>query len=75
MDELFTIKDITRITGLKKARIRYWQKIGLIEPSRQMGDGRWYYSFTDLVCFKTAKELLDRGLSLARMRSGLKDLV
>lgn len=74
MDELFTIKDITRITGLKKARIRYWQKIGLIEPSQHTADGRRYYTFTDLVCFKAAKELLDHGLSLAKMRSGLKDL-
>jgi tetratricopeptide (TPR) repeat protein len=39
-----------------------------------MADGQWYFSFTDLVCFKTAKELLDHGLSLAKMRSGLKDL-
>lgn len=74
MDKLFNAKDIERLTGLKAGRIRYWQKIGLIAPSVQGEDGRNYYTFADLVCFKTAKELLDDGVSLKKVTSSLKKL-
>ena len=74
MDKLFTPRDIERLTGLKPGRIRYWQKIGLIRASVRGEDGRHYYTFTDLVCFKTAKELLDEGVSLKKVISSLKNL-
>lgn len=74
MDKLFSAKDIERLTGLKAGRIRYWQRIGLIRPSGQRENGRYYYTFADLVCFKTAKELLDDGVSLRRVISSLKKL-
>lgn len=74
MDKLFTAKDIERVTGIKARRIRYWQKIGLITPSVQKERGRSYYTFADLVSFKTAKELLDEGVSLKKVTSTLKKL-
>jgi tetratricopeptide (TPR) repeat protein len=74
MDRVFSVRDIERLTGLRAGRIRYWQKIGLIKPSARRGKGRHGYSFEDLVCFKTARELLQEGVSLKRVRSGLKGL-
>jgi len=74
MDKLFTTKDIERLTGLKPGRIRYWQRTGLIRPSFSGKSGRSYYTFTDLVSFKTAKELLEGGISLRKVRSSLKEL-
>jgi len=74
MGKLFSAKDIERLTGLKAGRIHYWRKIGLIKPSVHGADQRFYYTFTDLVCFKTAKELLDEGISLKKVTSSLKRL-
>ncbi|MBW2057271.1 MAG: tetratricopeptide repeat protein [Deltaproteobacteria bacterium] len=74
MERLFSTRDIERLTGLKQGRIRYWKKIGLIRPSGRAGNGRDCYTFMDLVCFRTAKELLDEGISLKRVTSGLKNL-
>jgi tetratricopeptide (TPR) repeat protein len=74
MEELFTTRDIERLTGLKSGRIRYWRRIGFIRPSFHNEDGRSCYTFADVVCFKTAKELLDGGVSLKRVRSSLKKL-
>jgi len=74
MEELFTTKDIERITGLKAGRIRYWQKTGFIRPGVLRENGHYYYTFADLVCFKTAKELLDGGVSLRKVRSSLEKL-
>lgn len=74
MDKLFSTRDIERLTGLKAGRIRYWQKIGFIRPSVRRENGRHYYTFVDLVCFRTAKELLDEGISLKKVTSSLKKL-
>ena len=74
MDKLFTVQDVQRLTGLKSKRIRYWRRIGFIVPSAQDEDGRSYYTFPDIVCFRTAKELLDRGISLRTIVSSLKKL-
>ncbi len=74
MNKLFNLKDIQKLTGLKAGRIRYWEKIGLISPSLSRHSGRHYYTFADLVSFKTAKELLDEGVSLRKVRSSLKKL-
>jgi tetratricopeptide (TPR) repeat protein len=74
MANLFSASDIGRLTGLKRARIRYWEKIGLVRPSVQAENGRCYYTFTDLVCFKTAKDLLKEGVSLKTVLAGLRKL-
>ncbi len=74
MDELFSAEDIERLTGLKTRRIRYWEKIGFIRSSVHREDGRSYYTFTDLVCFKTVKDLLDGGVSVKKVRASLKKL-
>ena len=73
-EELFTSRDIERLTGLKPGRIRHWHKIGLVRSSVQKADGRYYYTFTDLVSFRTAKELLGGGVSLRKVISSLKGL-
>jgi len=74
MDKLFTVRDVERLTGLKAERIRYWRRIGFIAPSGRGEDGLLYYTFPDIVCFRTAKELLDRGVSFRTLLSSLKKL-
>src|SRR5512137_3189344 len=71
--ELYSVRDVDRILGLHESRIRYWAQTGFINPSG-VRDGRRLYTFGDLVGVKSAKELLDRGFPLQRVRKNLQAL-
>jgi tetratricopeptide (TPR) repeat protein len=73
MDDLFTVKDVSRIFGMNESKIRYWAQTGFINPSVQRGTRR-YYTFSDLIAVKTAKELLDSGMTLQKVRKNLDAL-
>lgn len=73
MEDLFSVKDVARIFGITESKIRYWAQTGFINPSEQRGSRR-YYTFSDLIAVKTAKELLDTGLSLQKVRKNLDAL-
>jgi tetratricopeptide (TPR) repeat protein len=70
---LYSIPDAAQIFGLGEARLRYWAQTGFVGPSvRQRG--RFYYSFQDLIALKTAIGLVDRGVSMQRVRRNLEAL-
>ncbi len=71
--KLFTVHEVARIFGLKESRIRYWAQTGFVSPSGSTGR-RGLYTFSDLVGIKTAKELLDQGIPLQRVRKNLAAL-
>jgi tetratricopeptide (TPR) repeat protein len=71
--ELYSIKDVSRIFGLSESRLRYWLQSGFLWPSVRRG-GRFFYTFQDLVSIKAAKELLDLGVPIQRVRSALDAL-
>jgi DNA-binding transcriptional MerR regulator len=68
----FTAAQACRYTGCTPHQIRYWDRIGLVKPSIQGTGGRpgvrRYYSFRDLVQLKVVCSLLERGMSLQRIR-------
>lgn len=72
-ETLFSVRDVARIFGLHESRIRYWAQTGFINPSGSQG-GRRLYSFGDLCAVRAAKELLDRGIPLQRVRRNLQAL-
>ena len=71
--KLFTVHEVARIFGLKESRIRYWSQTGFVSPSGSRGNRR-LYSFSDLVGIKAAKELLDQGVPLQKVRKNLQAL-
>ncbi len=73
MEETFTVKDISRLFGLSESRIRYWAQTGFIGPSIRRGNRR-YYNFSDLIGIKVARDLLESGMSLQRVRKNLGSL-
>jgi DNA-binding transcriptional MerR regulator len=73
VNDLYSIKDVAQIFGLEAARLRYWGQTGFVNPSVRRG-GRLYYTFQDLVAVRTAKSLLDAGLSMQRVRKNLESL-
>lgn len=70
--EGFTAAQACRLTSCTPHQLRYWDKVGLVQPSIQTTDGRpgrrRIYSFRDLVALRVVKSLLDNGLSIQRVR-------
>lgn len=70
--EGFTAAQACQLTSCTPHQLRYWDKVGLIQPSIQTTDGRpgrrRIYSFRDLVGLRVIKSLLDNGLSIQRVR-------
>ena len=73
MSDLYSYRDVARIFELQEARLRYWAQTGFVGPS-QRRRGRSFYTFRDLIAVRVAKELLDSGMSLQRVRKNLDAL-
>jgi len=73
MIELYSIRDVSRILAVQEARLRYWTQTGFVGPTVRKG-GRFYYTFTDLIAVKAAKDLLATGMTLARVRKNVEAL-
>jgi predicted RNase H-like HicB family nuclease len=70
----FNTKAIHRITGLTMRQIDYWDRTHFIKPSVSEATGYGsmrLYSFTDLVQMKVAKTLMDKGISLQKIRKAI----
>lgn len=71
--ELFSLKDVADLFALQEARLRYWAQTGFVGPSVRKGS-RFFYTFEDLIGVKVAKDLLDSGLPMQRVRRNLDAL-
>ena len=73
-DTGFTCQQVMRITGLSRRQLTYWRKTGLINPQFQTSGGHTRFSFADLLALKTAKKLIDAGVSVQRIRKSIVSL-
>lgn len=73
-EDLFTRREVSEIIGLTLRQIQHWDQSGLISPSFRTVGNHARYTFQDLVSFKTAKKLLDAGISTQRIRHSLRKL-
>ena len=73
MTDRYSFKDVAAVFNLPESRLRYWAQTGFINPSVRAG-GRSYYTFRDLIQVRAAKELLDAGASLQKVRKNLDSL-
>ena len=73
MIELYSIRDVARILAVQESRLRYWTQTGFVGPTVRKG-GRFYYTFTDLVAVKSAKDLLAADVSLQTARKAVEAL-
>jgi DNA-binding transcriptional MerR regulator len=71
---LFTPREVREIIGLTFRQIQHWDKTDLIKPGVRTSGGHSRYTFQDLIAFRTAKRLLDAGVSLHRIRHSLREL-
>src|SRR5882724_1504716 len=73
MIELYSLRDVSRILAVQESRLRYWMQTGFVGPTVRKG-GRFFYTFTDLVAVKAAKDLLETGMPLQRVRKNVEAL-
>lgn len=67
----FRTSEVSRLTGLTKRQLDHWDRTGLFSPSLAQAEGRGsarFYSFSDVVQLRVAKELRDAGVSLRKLR-------
>ena len=75
----YTLDDVARITGVSRARLRYWERTALLEPavacdSENSRRETSEFEFGDLVTVRSVLSLLDRGVSLRRIRRSVDAL-
>jgi tetratricopeptide (TPR) repeat protein len=70
---LYTPSEVSRLFAITPGRLRYWRQSGFIEPSGKSGN-RAAYTFQDLISLRAAKELLDEGMPLQRVRKAVASL-
>jgi predicted RNase H-like HicB family nuclease len=70
----FNTSAVSKVTGLSKRQIDYWDTRHFIKPSVREAAGQGstrLYSFNDLIQLKVAKTLLDKGISLQKFRKAV----
>jgi DNA-binding transcriptional MerR regulator len=69
----FTAPQAARVTNCSRSQLDAWSRAGLIRPAAGPDGPR--YAFRDLLALRVVAELLDAGLSLARVRRAVDHLV
>lgn len=73
----FNTNAVSKIIGLSIRQIDYWDRTHFIKPSISDATGRGsvrLYSFNDLIQLKVAKTLMDKGISLQKIRKAINYL-
>jgi DNA-binding transcriptional MerR regulator len=72
--ELYRSGEVTQILGVTRRQLHYWARTGLVAPAVRTPGGHHRYTFSDLVALKTAKRLLDAGVSVQGIRRSIRAL-
>jgi len=73
MAESFSRRDVARLFGISEGRLDYWDRSGFLPPSGHDGRRR-RYTFQDLIRIRSARDLLEAGVSLRRVRRAIDAL-
>ena len=73
MESLYSAREVAQVLGVAESRVAGWVRSGLVSPSEKRG-ARRYFTFTDLIAVKAAKELSERGVSTQMMKKNLAAL-
>ncbi|MFH1673652.1 MAG: MerR family transcriptional regulator [Pseudomonadota bacterium] len=72
MRNIYPTKLVRRLTGATLNQLKYWVRIGLVRPARE--GKTFFYSFKDIVKLRVLVSLRRKGLSLQKVRQGIKNL-
>lgn len=71
---LFRSGQVVRILGVSRRQLQYWAETDLVTPSAQTPGGHRRYTFEDLVALRAAKQLINAGVSVQRIRHSIGSL-
>ena len=72
--ELFRTRDVVEILHVSRRQLQYWAQTDLVAPSAGTPGGHSRYTFQDLVALRAAKQLIDAGVSVQRIRKSIREL-
>jgi len=75
LESAFTSQQAMSISGLSRRQLSYWRNTGLVVPGQRTRGGHWRYSFLDLLALKTARKLIEAGVSVQRIRKCIDSLL
>lgn len=70
----FSRDQASKILEIRPGRLRYWDRIGLVKPSLRRG-GSVFYDFQDLICLRTVKKIIEKGVAATHLTRSLKSLM
>jgi tetratricopeptide (TPR) repeat protein len=62
----FTRREVGRILGVEPSRLRYWERLRLVQPRARWGER--FYSFSDLLALRTVQRLIASRIPARRVR-------
>lgn len=72
MNKIYSTNLVQKLTGSTINQLKYWVRINLVSPER---DGKFsFYSFKDIVKLRVLVSLRKKGLSLQKVREGIRHL-
>lgn len=72
MNKIYPTNLVRKLTGVTLNQLKYWVRINLVFPGR---DGKFsFYSFKDIVKLRVLVSLRKEGLSLQKVREGIRNL-
>ena len=72
MSKIYPTNLVRKLTGATLNQLKYWVRINLISPDREGKSS--FYSFKDIVKLRVLVSLRKEGLSLQKVREGIKNL-
>ena len=67
--ERFTRAEFQRLLDVSEKQLSYWERLRLVSPRRNGAEK--FYDFRDLISLRTAKQLIEKGVSANRLRRSL----
>ena len=71
---LFRSGQVVRILGVSRRQLQYWAETDLVAPSARTRGGHHRCTFEDLVALRAARQLIDAGVSVQRIRHSIGSL-
>lgn len=66
---VFRIGEVAKLTGLTTRTLRYWEELGLVNPTSHRGNGERLYTRSDIIRAERVRDLQKLlGFSLAEVR-------
>src|SRR5258705_5802150 len=67
--ERFSRREFQRLLDVTDKQLNYWERLQLVSPRK--GGAEKFYDFRDLISLRTAKQLIEKGVSANRLRRSL----